>query len=172
MCPRRGRSRSARTLTRSPRDRRASPWTFPSRTRSTCTACPSTRRRWRSKTRLAPAPSIRNRTCCQIFQVLQIFSARLLQIFLLRFFPWQIFWVVCIFIPKARFSLPFSFDFDIYVTCIHSNRYRLYNLDVFEFELNEPMSLYGAIPFLFSHTPTAGAAERFHMHSFAHRTLL
>jgi alpha 1,3-glucosidase len=33
----------------------------------------------------------------------------------------------------------------------YSQPYRLYNLDVFEFELNEPMSLYGAIPFLMSH---------------------
>ena len=33
----------------------------------------------------------------------------------------------------------------------YSQPYRLYNLDVFEFELNEPMALYGAIPFLMSH---------------------
>lgn len=29
--------------------------------------------------------------------------------------------------------------------------YRLYNLDVFEFEINELMSLYGAVPFLLAH---------------------
>ena len=29
--------------------------------------------------------------------------------------------------------------------------YRLYNLDVFEFELDSPMALYGSIPFLLSH---------------------
>ena len=30
--------------------------------------------------------------------------------------------------------------------------YRLYNLDVFEYELNSPMALYGSIPFILSHT--------------------
>lgn len=29
--------------------------------------------------------------------------------------------------------------------------YRLYNLDVFEYELNERMSLYGAVPVLYAH---------------------
>ena len=29
--------------------------------------------------------------------------------------------------------------------------YRLYNLDVFEYELNEPMALYGAVPYIVSH---------------------
>ena len=29
--------------------------------------------------------------------------------------------------------------------------YRLYNLDVFEYEIDEPMALYGAIPFVVSH---------------------
>jgi mannosyl-oligosaccharide alpha-1,3-glucosidase len=33
-----------------------------------------------------------------------------------------------------------------------SEPFRLYNLDVFEYELNEPMALYGAIPFVMSHT--------------------
>eukprot|EP00750_Incisomonas_marina_P008842 INCI15713.3.p1 GENE.INCI15713.3~~INCI15713.3.p1 ORF type:complete len:805 (-),score=132.64 INCI15713.3:1066-3480(-) len=32
--------------------------------------------------------------------------------------------------------------------------YRLYNLDVFEYELDEPMALYGAIPFVVSHGVT------------------
>ena len=37
--------------------------------------------------------------------------------------------------------------------------YRLWNLDVFQFELDERMALYGGIPFVASHTPegTAGA---------------
>lgn len=30
--------------------------------------------------------------------------------------------------------------------------YRLYNLDVFEYEVNEPMALYGAVPFMMSHS--------------------
>ena len=33
----------------------------------------------------------------------------------------------------------------------YSDPYRLYNLDVFEYELDEPMSLYGAIPLLVGH---------------------
>src|SRR4051812_8199575 len=36
--------------------------------------------------------------------------------------------------------------------------YRLYNLDVFEFELNEPMSLYGAVPLMHSHTAKTSTA--------------
>lgn len=33
----------------------------------------------------------------------------------------------------------------------HNNPYRLYNADVFEYELNSPMTLYGAIPFMQAH---------------------
>lgn len=33
----------------------------------------------------------------------------------------------------------------------YSDPYRLYNLDVFEYELDNPMALYGAIPFMMSH---------------------
>ena len=29
--------------------------------------------------------------------------------------------------------------------------YRLYNLDVFEYELDNPMALYGSIPFMLAH---------------------
>ena len=41
----------------------------------------------------------------------------------------------------------------------YSEPFRLYNLDVFEYELDEPMALYGSIPFVAAHTParTAGA---------------
>ena len=35
--------------------------------------------------------------------------------------------------------------------------YRLYNLDVFEYELDNPMALYGSIPFMTSHSPTQSA---------------
>jgi len=40
----------------------------------------------------------------------------------------------------------------------YTDPYRLYNLDVFEYELDEPMALYGAIPLIISHTKevTAG----------------
>lgn len=36
---------------------------------------------------------------------------------------------------------------------IDSDPYRLYNLDVFEYELDVPMALYGAIPYMISHKP-------------------
>jgi len=42
----------------------------------------------------------------------------------------------------------------------YSEPYRLYNLDVFEYELDEPMALYGSIPFVASHTP-AGSVGAF-----------
>lgn len=35
--------------------------------------------------------------------------------------------------------------------------YRLYNVDIFEYETNSPMSLYGAIPFMISHSKTVGS---------------
>jgi len=34
--------------------------------------------------------------------------------------------------------------------------YRLYNLDVFEYDLDVPMSLYGSIPLVISHSPSVG----------------
>lgn len=34
---------------------------------------------------------------------------------------------------------------------IHSEPYRLYNLDVFEYVSESPFGLYGAIPFLLAH---------------------
>ena len=37
----------------------------------------------------------------------------------------------------------------------YSEPYRLFNLDVFEYELNEPMALYGAVPFLLAHHAAA-----------------
>ena len=38
-------------------------------------------------------------------------------------------------------------------THAHSNDdpYRLYNLDVFEYDLNNKMALYGSIPFMLAH---------------------
>lgn len=41
---------------------------------------------------------------------------------------------------------------------VYSDPYRLYNLDVFEFELDEPMSLYGAIPFVMAHDAESTSA--------------
>jgi alpha 1,3-glucosidase len=40
--------------------------------------------------------------------------------------------------------LPFSLS-------SNTDPYRLYNLDVFEYELNSPMALYGSIPYLLAH---------------------
>jgi len=37
----------------------------------------------------------------------------------------------------------------------YSEPFRLYNLDVFEYELDEPMALYGAVPFLIAHHSAA-----------------
>jgi Glycosyl hydrolases family 31/Galactose mutarotase-like len=36
--------------------------------------------------------------------------------------------------------------------------YRLYNLDVFEYELDNPMALYGSIPFMLAHGPNGNTA--------------
>jgi len=41
----------------------------------------------------------------------------------------------------------------------YSEPFRLYNLDVFEYELDEPMALYGAIPFLVAHSVSGGVAK-------------
>ena len=39
--------------------------------------------------------------------------------------------------------------------------YRLYNLDVFEYELDNPMALYGSIPMLLAHAPSGSTAGAF-----------
>lgn len=43
----------------------------------------------------------------------------------------------------------------VYLTqfCRNYEPYRLYNLDVFQYELNTPMALYGSIPYLVGTTP-------------------
>jgi alpha 1,3-glucosidase len=35
--------------------------------------------------------------------------------------------------------------------CRDGDPYRLYNLDVFEYELWNPMALYGSVPFMLAH---------------------
>lgn len=40
----------------------------------------------------------------------------------------------------------------------YDNPYRLYNLDVFEYELDNPMALYGSIPFMMSHKKGTSSA--------------
>lgn len=39
----------------------------------------------------------------------------------------------------------------------YNEPYRLFNLDVFEYDLDVPMALYGAVPFMVSHNPNAEA---------------
>jgi len=48
----------------------------------------------------------------------------------------------------TRFALLDSFGDKAHM----KNPYRLYNLDVFKYELDEPMALYGSIPFVVSHS--------------------
>jgi alpha 1,3-glucosidase len=43
----------------------------------------------------------------------------------------------------------------------YSEPYRMYTLDVFEYELDEPMALYGSIPLIVSHSADAGSAGVF-----------
>ncbi|RYY82219.1 hypothetical protein EON63_13735 [archaeon] len=38
-----------------------------------------------------------------------------------------------------------------HTTSGYSDPYRLYNLDVFEYELDSPMALYGGVPVLYAH---------------------
>jgi alpha 1,3-glucosidase len=41
----------------------------------------------------------------------------------------------------------------------YAEPYRLYNLDVFEYDLDVPMALYGAIPLLVAHDPADGSVR-------------
>lgn len=43
----------------------------------------------------------------------------------------------------------------------YTEPYRLYNLDVFEYEMDEAMALYGSIPFMISHSATHGTCGAF-----------
>lgn len=38
-----------------------------------------------------------------------------------------------------------------HIRCRGGEPYRLYNLDVFEYELDNPMALYGAVPVMYAH---------------------
>jgi mannosyl-oligosaccharide alpha-1,3-glucosidase len=44
--------------------------------------------------------------------------------------------------------------------------YRMYTLDVFEYELDEPMALYGGIPMVLSHAPAQNGAASFSAGAF------
>ena len=38
-----------------------------------------------------------------------------------------------------------------FVSCRDTDPYRLFNLDVFEYELYNPMALYGSVPVMWAH---------------------
>ncbi len=50
------------------------------------------------------------------------------------------------------FGLPQHADAFALRSTAAGDPYRLYNLDVFEYELNSPMALYGSIPFMLAHS--------------------
>jgi len=43
----------------------------------------------------------------------------------------------------------------------HADPYRLYNLDVFEYELDTPMALYGSVPIVYAHSKARGTVGAF-----------
>lgn len=53
---------------------------------------------------------------------------------------------------KHVYGIPEHADSFALKSTTHTEPYRLYNLDVFEYELNNPMSLYGAIPYIMGHS--------------------
>ncbi|KAI8999776.1 glycosyl hydrolases family 31-domain-containing protein [Gaertneriomyces semiglobifer] len=48
-------------------------------------------------------------------------------------------------------AAPFSLPATRGANAPYSDPYRLYNLDVFEYELDNPMALYGSVPFMYGH---------------------
>ncbi|XP_054713957.1 LOW QUALITY PROTEIN: neutral alpha-glucosidase AB-like [Uloborus diversus] len=56
---------------------------------------------------------------------------------------------------KHVYGIPEHADvFPLRTTKGTSDPYRLYNLDVFEYDLNNPMAIYGSIPFMVAHSET------------------
>lgn len=55
--------------------------------------------------------------------------------------------------PEANilFGIPEHADSFALKPTSNGDPYRLYNLDVFEYELDNPMALYGSIPVLYGH---------------------
>ena len=45
-----------------------------------------------------------------------------------------------------------SYNYSVVFFCSGGDPYRLYNLDVFEYDLNNPMALYGSIPYMMAHS--------------------
>merc|ERR1712131_189784 len=59
---------------------------------------------------------------------------------------------------RHLYGLPEHTDSFVLAETASGEPYRLFNLDVFQFELDERMALYGGIPFIASHTPEMTAA--------------
>ncbi|XP_041985617.1 neutral alpha-glucosidase AB [Aricia agestis] len=66
--------------------------------------------------------------------------------------------------PEAEqiYGIPEHTDNFYLKTTTGGEPYRLYNLDVFEFELDSRMALYGAVPVLYSHGPKRSAGVFWH----------
>ena len=58
---------------------------------------------------------------------------------------------------RHLYGLPEHTDSFVLAETVSGEPYRLFNLDVFQFELDERMALYGGIPFIASHTPELSA---------------
>lgn len=52
---------------------------------------------------------------------------------------------------KHVYGIPEHADSFALKSTLHTEPYRLYNLDVFEYEVHNPMSLYGAVPYIVGH---------------------
>ena len=52
--------------------------------------------------------------------------------------------------------------FVLFIAFSSTDPYRLYNLDVFEFEVDNPMALYGSVPVMVSHTARHSSAVFWH----------
>ncbi|XP_045781311.1 neutral alpha-glucosidase AB isoform X1 [Maniola jurtina] len=60
------------------------------------------------------------------------------------------------------YGIPEHTDNFFLKTTTSSEPYRLYNLDVFEYELDSPMAIYGAVPVLYSHSAKRSAGVFWH----------
>ncbi|RUS32487.1 glycosyl hydrolases family 31-domain-containing protein, partial [Jimgerdemannia flammicorona] len=75
---------------------------------------------------------------------------------------------ITLFLPAVQFTNVYTHDFYLNHPAIHTSHsggdnaytepYRLYNLDVFEYEVDNPMALYGSIPFMLAHRKDLSAA--------------
>ncbi|TMS36684.1 hypothetical protein L596_003786 [Steinernema carpocapsae] len=59
---------------------------------------------------------------------------------------------------KFVYGLPEHADSFVLHSTVGQEPYRMYNLDVFEFELNSNMALYGSVPYIVAHNPKQSAS--------------